>query len=151
MSQEQAQQKSNILGLWGIGVGAVALLVVLVHFYAGPLSPAPTLEQTVAEKAVAIRDATVAALKGEEVKAAKSPEMNLDRALEIAAAALGGLAVILGVIAFARHESVRAAVGGPILGAGAIAFQFATIALGTIVFALILAAVLYKLDFDIFG
>ena len=151
MSQEQTQQKSKVFGLWGIGVGAFALLLVLFHFYAGPLSPTPTLEQSVAEKAVAIRDATVAALKGEEVKAAKSREMNLDRALEVGAAVLGGLAVILGVIAFARHESVRAAVGGPVLGAGAIAFQFAAVALGAIVFALILAAVLYKLDFDIFG
>ena len=51
----------------GIGVGAVALLLALVHFWAGPFSPQPSLEQTVAEKAVSIRDATIAALKGETV------------------------------------------------------------------------------------
>jgi hypothetical protein len=39
-----------------------------VHFWGGPFTPQPSLETSVAEKAVAIRDATLAALKGEEPK-----------------------------------------------------------------------------------
>jgi hypothetical protein len=134
------------LGFFGIAVGATALLLVLVHFWAGPFSRQPTLESTVAERAVAIRDATVAALKGEDATDyAPPPEMNLDKALDVTGAVLGGLAVILGVLGFATKESGRVAGGAAVLGAGAIAFQFAAMAVGMIVAAIIVAAVISSL------
>jgi hypothetical protein len=61
-------EKKPKVGTIGIVIGSVALLLALFHFYAGPFSPQPKLEQTIAEKAVAIRDATVAALRGEEIQ-----------------------------------------------------------------------------------
>lgn len=137
------------VGYFGIAAGAVALLMVLVHFWAGPFSPQPTLEQSVAEKVASIRDATVAALKGEEAEAPKRREMDLDTVFSTSAAVLGGIAVILAIVAFARRESLRVAGGAAVLGAGAIAFQFAAVALGAILFCLLVAAVLHGLGIDL--
>jgi hypothetical protein len=133
----------------GIGVGAIALLLALVHFWAGPFSPQPSLEQAVAEKAVSIKKATMAALKGEEAPPPTTREIDTDEIISISTAVLGGLAIILGVIGFAKKESIRAAGGAAVLGGGAIAFQFAAIALGAIVFAILVAAVLSQLDIGI--
>jgi hypothetical protein len=136
------------LGFIGITCGSVALLLAFVHFYAGPFSPQQTIETSIAEKAVEIRDATVAALRGEEAeKKTYVSGMDLDQVIQVGTAVLGGLAIILGVAGFARHESKRAAIGAAILGAFAIAFQFLGIALGAIIFAILIAAVLSQLGF----
>ena len=141
---------SSNLSFIGIGVGAVALLLALFHFYAGPFSPQPTLEDAIAEKAVAIRDATVAALKGEQrEKKSVLADMDADKAVQLGTALLGGIAIILAVIGFAKKESIRAAGGAAILGSGAIAFQFLTIALGAIICAILIAAVLSQIGIDI--
>ena len=130
----------------GIGVGSIALILALFHFWAGPFSPQPTLEDIVAEKAVAIKKATIAAMKGREIE--KSPQeftMDTDKALSIATALLGGIAIILGVFGYARKEPMRVAGGAAVLGGSAIAFQFAALALGAIVVAILIAAVLSQL------
>ena len=57
----------------------------------------------------------------------------------------GGLAIILGVVGFARKESVRAAGGAAVLGGIAMAFQFAVMALGAIVVAILIAAVISQI------
>ena len=132
----------------GIALGALALMVALIHFWAGPFSAQPTLEETVAESAIAIRDTTLAALRGEESSSIQeSPPLNLDRALQIAVPLLGGLAIILGVIGFAFHEPLRVAGGAAFLGASGIAFQFATFALAAIILAILVAAVISQLGF----
>ena len=134
------------LGWIGIALGSAALILALIHFYAGPFSPQPTLEQAVAEKAVAIKEATIAALKGEAVEAGqRKTHLDADRITEIAIALLAGLAIILAAIGFAKKESYRIAIGAAGLGAAAIAFQFLTIALGAIIFAILVAAVLGSL------
>ena len=134
-----------------MGLGSLALLMALFHFYAGPLSPQPAIEDTVAEKAVAIRDATIAALKGEEKKKemvdVSSPD--LDKVMSIATAMFGGLAIILGVIGFVRHEPLRAATGAAVLGGSAIAFQFLVVALGVIALVILIAVTLSQFGFDI--
>ena len=106
------EERRSTISFVGIGLGAIALLVAVSHFWAGPFSPQPSLERTVAEKAVAIKNATIAALKGEKVEEASAPRaIDLDQGLRIATGILGGLAIILGVVGFARKESVRAAGG----------------------------------------
>ena len=140
--------ESAKFGFTGIGFGAVALMVAMIHFWAGPFSPQPTIEQTVAERAVSIRDSTLAALRGEELNSVVEPaELNLDRVLELAVPILGGIAVILGVIGFAFKEPLRVAGGAAFLGASGIAFQFAALALGAIVVAILVAAVISQLGF----
>lgn len=136
------KNQNSTLSFIGIGIGAVAFMIALVHFWAGPFNTQPPLEQTVAEKAIAIKKATIAALKGE--KPANTPTrhpMDWDRVADLATAVLGGLAIILGVFGFARAEPLRIAGGAAVLGGVALAFQFAILALGAIVLAIVLAAV----------
>ncbi len=131
----------------GIGLGAIALMLALIHFWAGPFSPQPSLEEVVAEKAVSIRDATIAALKGEPAPATEPAVSgyDLDDFASIATATLGGLAVILGVVGIALKEPTRVAGGAAVLGAGAIAFQFAAMALGIFIVVILVAAVVGEL------
>lgn len=139
-------EQSSKFSFTGITIGAVALLLAIVHFWAGPFSPQSTLEQTVAEKAVSIKEATIAALKGEEPKAAvKQRSMDTDQILSLVTAVLGGLAIIFGVFGYAKKEPLRVAAGAAVLGGSAIAFQFAVLALGVIVVAILIAAVLSQI------
>ena len=132
----------------GILLGALALMTALIHFWAGPFNTEPSLEETVAEVAVSIRDATVAALRGEEVEpVASESEFDIDSALNILVPVLGGLAVILGVTGYALKEPLRVAGGAAVLGTGAIAFQFAALALGAIILVILVAAVISQLGF----
>lgn len=140
------EKENTTLSFIGIGIGSIALLLALVHFWAGPFSPQPTLEQTVAEKAVAIKKATIAALKGEKSPAPEQVKSrDLDEILSIVTAVLGGLAIILGVIGYAKKEPMRVAGGAAILGGSAIAFQFLALALGAIIIAILIVAVLGNL------
>lgn len=143
------QGNRSTIGFIGIAVGATALLVAIVHFWMGPLSPQPSLERTVAEKAVAIKNATIAALKGEETEENAAPRnIDLDQGARIATSVLGGLAVILGVVSFAKREPLRVGGGAAFLGGAAIAFQFAVIALGAIVLAILIAAVISQIGIE---
>ena len=139
----------SLLGYMGLLLGSIALMLVLIHFYAGPFSPQPSLERTVAETAVSIRDATVAALRGEEIAEPQtSNKMDIDRVLETMAAGLGGLAIILGFGAFSRKEPKAPAGGAVLLGVGAVGFQFLAAALGILVFAILVYAVISTLGLD---
>jgi len=147
MCKDIEMRNQNITpGYIGIAAGSIAFMLALVHFWAGPFTPQPTLEQTVAEKAVAIKKATIAALKGENTEPAMKNKMNTDKLLDLVTAVLGGLAIILGVISFARADPIRIAGGAAILGGAALAFQFVILAIGAIVLAIVIAAVLSQLD-----
>jgi hypothetical protein len=141
------KEKKASLGLLGMGFGSLALLLAIAHFWAGPFStaPKPSLEQTVAEKAAALKRAAVAALKGEkssQAPARNRSNLNIDKIADISAAILAGLAIVLGVFGYATHEPMRAAVGAAVLGSGALAFQFAVVALGAIILVILIVGVL---------
>ena len=142
---DTSERKRPILGFFGIGAGAIALMLAIVHFWAGPFSPQPTLEQSVAETAVAIRDATMAALRGEEIATQQESGWDLDKLAMTSTGVLGGLAIILAVVGFAFGEPMRVGAGGVILGSAALAFQFAIVALGALIFCVLVAAVLGEL------
>lgn len=134
---------NSAVGWAGMGLVALSLLLAQVHFYAGPFSPQPTLEEVVAEKAAAIRSATVAALRGE--KPAVRDDIHpydLDRITELGVAVSGGLAIVLVFVGFARREAVRVAVGALCLGAAGVAFQFLTVALGVIALVVLIGPAL---------
>jgi len=143
------EEQGSKISFIGIAIGAMALILAIVHFWAGPFTPQPTVEQTVAEKAVAIKEATIAALKGEEpVAPVKRSSMDMDNIASLATAVLGGLAVILGVIGYATKEPLRVAGGAALLGGSAIAFQFAVLALGAILLAILVVGVLSQIGID---
>lgn len=143
------QDSRSTIGFIGIAIGAVALLMAITHFWMGSISPQPSVEKTVAEKAVAIKNATIAALKGKKVEEEAAPRsIDADQALRIATGFLGGLAMILGVVSFARKEPLRVGGGAAFLGGAAIAFQFAVIALGAILLAILVGAVISQIGIE---
>ena len=142
-------EKKSTFGLLGVIFGFAAFAGVVGHFFAGPLDPPPPVEVSIAEKAAEIRDATVAALKGEDYEA--EPEVQpktLDDYLTLGLMALGALAILMGVIGFIQHERLRPSIAGAALGGMAITFQFAVVLFMALVFALLLGAVLDQLDFS---
>jgi len=140
-------QSSTKFGFIGIAVGGIALLLALVHFWAGPFSPQLTLETTVAEKAASIRNATIKALKGEEYKETYKSNWDIDKVTNVSTAILGGLAFIFSIIAFAKQEPARASAGGAVLGVSAIAFQFIAMYAMALLVVLLIAAVLSSIGF----
>ena len=140
--------QKSLFGFSGIAFGGIALMLALVHFWAGPFSPQPTLEETVAETALSIRDAALAGLRGEEIETVRrQTELDIDQVINIAIPVLGGLAMILAVVGYALRESGRIAIGAVFLGSAAIAFQFLAMALGVLIIAILVAAVISQLGF----
>ena len=113
------------------------------------LDTRPNGSAPIAEKAVSIRDATVAALKGEEyeAKATVRPK-TLDDYLTYSFIGIAVLAILFSVIAFVRHERWRPSVAGASLGGLAIVFQFTVTLFFALLCVLLLAAVIDKLGFD---
>lgn len=132
----------------GIVFGAIALLLAVVHFWAGPFSGADPLEQTVATRIEGVRDAAIAALRGEEHR--NDPGMlagiDLDRTARIAAAVMAALAIVLAVVGFARGETRRAAGGALLLGGIALTFQYFVAALAFMFLAIVVSALITQLD-----
>jgi hypothetical protein len=58
------------------------------------------------------------------------------------------LGILFGVVAYIRHESLRACGSAVALSCGAIAFQYLVFATGLIVVAILLAAILGGLEFS---
>lgn len=130
-------------------LGFLAFAAVVGHFFAGPVDPPPPMEVSIAEKAANIRDATVAALKGEEYEAERAVRpKTLDDYLTFSFIALAVVAILMAVIGFVRRERLRPSIAGAALGGLAITFQFATMVFIGLLCAIVLAAVIDKLDFD---
>ena len=147
---EATQTSRSTFGLVGLVVGVVAFGLALAHFWAGPFSPKPPREEVVAEKAVKIRDAVVAKLKGEEKAApARAQAFDTDRVVTISTIVASFLAIVLAVVSYIRREDKRISGSAVALGGVALAVQYLAVAIGAIVLAILVAAVLSKLDFGI--
>lgn len=134
------------LGIFGIGIGAVALLLALINFWAGPFSPQPTFETTVAEKAASIRQATIDAFKGKEVKRFYvKPGCDTDKIIDVVIPVISVLAILLGLFSFITKEPIRIAGGAAALGISAIAFQFIAMYAMALLVVLLICAVLGSL------
>lgn len=141
--------KGSIFGILSVVLGFLAFAAVVAHFFAGPIDPPPPLEVSIAEKAANIRDATIAALKGEEYEATSNVRpRTLDDYLTYSFIALAVVAILMSVLGFIRHENWRPSVAGAALGGLAITFQFVTVLFFGLLFAIVLAAVIDQLDFD---
>ena len=142
---------SSTFGLLAMVVGFIAFAAVLGKFFVGPIDPPPPVEISVAKKAAEIRDATVAALKGEEYEAKSSARTRtVDDYLTYSFMALAGVAILLSIIGFVQHERLRPAIVGASLGGMAIAFQVAITIFVAVLVVFLLGAVLDKLDSDLF-
>ena len=140
---------SPTFGFLSVVLGFLAFVAVIGHFYAGPLDPPPPIEVSIAEKAASIRDATVAALRGEDYEAKPTPvQRTLDDYLTVGFMVMAAIAILIAVIGFIRHEQWRPGVAGAALAGLAITFQFAITIFFALVCAIVLGAVLGKLDFS---
>ncbi len=129
----------------GMMLGACALLLAVIHFWAGPFSPTPSLEAVVAAKTVAIRDVVVATLGGKAAPTVPASPWDLDRTLMLLGSVLGAAALVLAVLGFVRNEPARACGGAAALGGAALAFQFVVIAVAAVVLAILVGALLKTL------
>ncbi len=129
MSDATAVKVLPVLGWSGFVVGAAALLLALMTFWSGPFGaqPVPLEEPSLVER---MTDAARGLVGGETVEPQPAPAppagRSIDDWLRLAVPALGGLAVILGLAGFARHETKRPAFSAVTLGGGAIVFQLVT-------------------------
>ena len=124
-----------------LALGALALLVAIGHFWLGAAAPSPALEDVVANKVVAIRDATTNRLAGRTPQPQERP-WNREHLVVGATSLLGGLAIVLGVLGYVRKEPWRACAGAAFLGVAAVAFPLIIGAIGAVILALIIIAFL---------
>jgi uncharacterized membrane protein YdbT with pleckstrin-like domain len=125
----------------GLVLGALALLVAIGHFWLTAAAPKPALEDRIADKVIAIRDATVDRLTGRE-KEAPQPQWDSYQLVVTATSILGSLALVLAVVGFVRKEPTRACIGAAALGGAAVVFPFVVGALGAIIVLLAVMAFL---------
>ena len=134
----------NRLGFSAMILGATALMVVILHFWTGPLAPQKSVERTIAEIAVNI-SREVARVVRDKPAVTKPRAWNIDDTIRLAGAALAALALILAAVGVVRREDFRPAVMGASLGGGAIAFQFVTwlalVALGLVLLWIVISHV----------
>jgi len=143
---------SNLkFGNVGIVFGAIALLLSLTHFWAGPFSPKPTLENYVAEKAVSIRNAIENIKNNEQPKNTISSNWDTDKVVNVITVLLGGLAIVLAGLSFIKSESEasssRIAIVAAGLGVSAIAFQFIAMYAMALLVILLIGFVISNLGF----
>lgn len=127
----------------GMAIGAGALLLAIVHIWAGPFNRQPTFEDNVKREAMALKDAVISAFKGEQETTTTAPATtDIDRLLHILTAVLGGIAIILAVFAFARNEPLRATAAAAVLGSAAMAFQYILLAVGVLILGIVVVTIL---------
>ncbi|WP_282609034.1 hypothetical protein [Pelagibius sp. Alg239-R121] len=129
-------------GMIGFAIGAAAVLLVLMHFWAGPFAPQQSAGISIGEIAGEIRDSAARALSGEQQPEPTAAPWDIDRVLNLFAAVLAGAAIVLGLLGIVRRETWRPAAGAIALGASAVVFQFFAwiilIVVGLIVFFVII-------------
>ena len=113
--------ENSMFGMLAVVLGFLAFTAVVGHFFVGPVDPPPPIEVSIAKKAVSIRDATVAALKGEEYEAERNVRpRTLDDYLTYSFIALAVVAILMSVIGFVKHERLRPSIAGAALGGASI-------------------------------
>jgi hypothetical protein len=136
--------KPKIIGVFGVIAGFVALLAVLV----GPsicdtLYPKPPVEERIADKAVAIRDAVKSRLKGEPRQSPPLSERfdphELPYTISLTLAAVG---IIGGCVSYLRREDHRFAYVACGVGTLTLAWHAVLMALGALVLCIIIFGII---------
>lgn len=142
--------RKSKFGLSGVIIGAIALMIAVTNFWAGPFAPQPSIETTIAEKVSSIRQKTVDAIKGKKVdRTYIKQKWNIDKAINVAIPAISVIAIFLGILSFIKKEPSRIAGSATVLGFSAIAFQFIAMYLMALLVVLLIAAVVSNVDIGI--
>ena len=151
---ETAPPQSANLGWLGFIVGAAALILTLVIFWAGPFAPQQTAGVTLGELAADIAKSAARSMAGQPQPEPVSQPLTIDDYLEIGIGVLAGLAVVIGMAALIRHEQKRAAISGIALGGLAVGIQLFAWSVMMIVGGLVIMGIMFALREafgDIFG
>ena len=139
-------------GIAGFALGAIALVVVLTTFVAGPFAPQHSVGVSLGDIAAEAGKATLRNWLGMEQPAPQTAVWTIDRTFWVIGVVLGALALVcgaLGLILRERRDIAAWAIG---LGIGAMTLQFAASALMIVMGGLLLCALIYTLgDFLSFG
>jgi len=135
-----------IAGYLGFAVGAVALLLVLMHFWGGPFAPQQGASVSIGEFAAEIRQAATRTITGASQPAPEPTPWDIDRGLKLVTALLAGIAVILGAAGIVRRENRRPAIAAIALGGVAVVFQFFVWMALLLVGALLISAIISNID-----
>lgn len=138
------------LGWIAFIAGAVALLLVLVQFYAGPFAPQQDAATSIGEIAAEIRQSAMRAMAGEPQPAPVTVPWDIDRVMALVAAVLAGGAIVIGLAGLLRGEMRRPASAAIGLGVAAVTFQFLTWLALLIAGVILLSAIIYNIG-DILG
>jgi hypothetical protein len=133
----------NNIGVIGVCLGVLSLGMALFHFWYGPIDKHLTLEDAVAEQALSLKDRVISKIKGDTTtQYAPKRKFNKDEIFDFVIVGFAFAAIVFAVISFVKREEKRACIAATLLGFGAITFKFLTIALGAIVFVILVAVVL---------
>lgn len=150
-----ASHTSNApFGWLGFALGATALILTMVTFWAGPFAPQQSAGVSLGELAAEIAKSAARSVAGQAQPEPVAPQRNIDDYLKIGVSLLAGLAVVAGVASFVRHERKRAAFSGITLGGLAVGFQLFTWTIMLIAGVIAIASLIYALRDtfqDIFG
>lgn len=139
-----------VLGWLGFATGAVAVVLTIVVFWAGPFAPQQSAGVSLGELAAEIARSAARSVAGQPQPEPVAAVRDIDDHLDLAVGVLAGLAVVTGVAGLIRGEPRRATAGGIALGLFAVGFQLFTWTVMMLVGALAVAAVIYALR-DAFG
>ena len=136
---------SRRLGVIGSIVGLLALIAsVLPHWIVPVIYPPPPADKVIVDTGHRLKDRLIAGVRGVEYQTPpreKSTGSQIRDASSIGAISLGLLAITLAVFALVfREERMLAAVAAA-LGTGAIAIEISFLAMGVLVFVVILYVV----------
>lgn len=139
----RVRPRSRIAGGAGAIVGLLALaLAVLPTWLLPAIFPPPPLDKVIVDTAARIKERVVAKAQGLEYREARRVDASdaWSRACSIGAVSLGLVAIGCAVFSLLRREPLRYAGTAAAIGACAIAFEVAMLALGVLV-ALALVAI----------
>ena len=131
---------------WGaFALGVAALVLAMVHLWAGPFAPQQSVGVTIGEIAAEIWTSGQSAMAGEAPPAPEALAWDIDRVLEVAKPVLAGLALALATAALILRRGARAGLAGILFGASAVLFQFFAWAVLVVAGAILLAAIVANL------
>lgn len=130
------------ISLYGMLLGALALLISLFHFNFYPLATKPPLEVSVAEKVSSIKNGILAGLKGQEPPVTEKRAIDIDNILNSATIGLAIVALVLAFIGGIRKENGWGVGGALFFGGGTLVFHAILFGAGLIFSIIILVAVL---------
>ena len=147
-SRLERRAKHDYFGWAALLLGIVALAFALLPGWIAPMydPPAKPIEQKAADWLGELKDKAAAAIRMESLPPPSAEVKNPWRSPRIALTSLilGFGALVLGILAFVRHEDQRMVACSIALGAGAISAQFILTAALILAFAVLVGVVLAR-------